>query len=74
MINRHPRSPVTVRIAARIEATEGDANTPPATAAVSLERGEGRGEERCEEVREDMKVRDEGPTRSKGAERGVHTL
>ena len=73
MINRHPRSPVTVRIAARIEATEGDANTPPATAAVSLERGEGRGEQRYEEVREDMKAH-EGPTRSKGAERGVHTL
>ena len=43
MISRHPRSPVTVRIAARMEATEGDANTPPATAAVSLERGEWKG-------------------------------
>ena len=36
MISRQPRGPVTVRMAARMDATDGLAKTPPATAAVSM--------------------------------------
>ena len=34
MINKQPLGPVTARIAARIDETDGEAKTPPATAAV----------------------------------------